>query len=433
MKFKKVLSIALLILVVFTCMPSHAGHRARHKLNVMLIVIDDMGFNDIGYNNPQILTPNMDSLAAGGVRLDRNYTCPVCVPTRMGLYTGRLAHTLGWPTRNDGSNGRPALTRQSNTIAEIMRDEGYANRALFGKWHLGFEVGDQPLDRGFTQFEGMLYGSADYFTGFLYGTGHNWFDGRDEAPVPFGYTTDAIAEGVMKFISDTPNGWLCVVSFNAPHQPIHTPPVSPDGVDYTALYDGIQTPEKPKRHQFAAMISYMDERIGDIVDALKTRGRFGNTLIYVMSDNGGHLVHSADNSPLLGEKNTTLEGGIRAPAFVHWKDGFSPTDILAMTTYVDFVPTVMTAIGADMTGLGLQGRSIQETLLLGDVGRTYSYWTTLNLEGVKGFETVEICGKDKTIQRWPDGTGGRDKFELDPFTNLIAESFYNGPLDVWAN
>jgi arylsulfatase B len=323
--------------------------------NIVVIVADDLGWNDVGYHGSPIRTPRLDSLAREGVELDRFYVCPICTPTRAGLMTGRYPHRFGLrntviaPWRDYG------LSAEEACLPELLAEAGYERRACVGKWHLGHSRrAYHPLSRGFTSFYGHYNGAIDYFTHLREGEldWHRDFDSsRDE-----GYTTTLLADEAVRFI-EASNGaapFLLYVPFNAPHAPLQA---EPDALEAYGFEQGQKRlPNRgeygsegrgaTKRATYSAMVTALDTAIGRVLDSLEERGLADNTLVWFFSDNGGEVQLGGNNKPLRGAKHTVWEGGVRVPAIIRWPakiEGGRRSNELA--AYIDVLPTVLAAAG----------------------------------------------------------------------------------------
>ena len=329
--------------------PLLAGSTCREpgsvdRPNVVLIVADDLGWNDVGYHGSDIETPNLDRLAREGVALERFYAAPICSPTRMGLLTGRwpirwgMMHTVIRPWETDG------LPPEEETLAELLAWEGYARRALIGKWHVGHGRRDlHPLRQGFTEFYGHYNGAIDYFTHARQGEvdWHRDFEPLDEP----GYTTDLLTREAVDFIHANAPGhragrpFFVLLSYNAPHGPLRAP---------EHCTPRTRDPSGPERALFAAVVSCLDEGIGRVLSALEDTGVTDDTIVWFLSDNGGVEQEGASNDPLRAGKASLYEGGVRVPAIVRWPrgglDGGRTSD--ALVGYIDVVPTLRRMVTA---------------------------------------------------------------------------------------
>src|SRR5262249_25996028 len=315
----------------------HAAADVRRP-NILVIVADDMGYADAGVQGcKDIPTPQVDSIAAGGVRCTNGYVSgPYCSPTRAGLLTGRYQTRFGHEVNPGGMNQGLPLTE--TTLADRFKAAGYAT-GLVGKWHLGGTDEQHPQKRGFDEFFGFLGGAHDYFqpTGVLRGT---------KPAGEQGYLTEAIGREAVAFIArhKAPPFLLCV-TFNA----VHTPMQAHDaGVKKLA---GIADQQ---RRTYAAMMFALDEAVGKVLAKLKDDKLDTDTLIFFFSDNGGPTmkgttINGSINDPLRGSKRTTLEGGIRGAVFVPW-----PGEVPAGKGYhqpvvqLDIAPAALAAAGVEV-------------------------------------------------------------------------------------
>ncbi|HEY0983668.1 sulfatase [Schlesneria sp.] len=333
---------------------SHLSASPPRKPNILLIVADDLGYADLGFQGgADIPTPAIDSLAAGGVRFTNGYVSgPYCSPTRAGLLTGRYQQRFGHEFNpggnraggNRGGGNRPGpnfsgkgLPLEETTFANRFKDAGYVT-GLVGKWHLGGGPEYHPFKRGFDEFFGFLGGA------------HTYFD-KDNAEILRGteklteptYLTQAFGREAVSFIErHKQEPFLLYLAFNA----VHTPMEAED-----SELDKFDEIKNETRKTYAAMLSSMDDAIGKVLSKLKDAGLEEETLIFFISDNGGPTmqgttINGSNNAPLRGSKRTTLEGGIRVPFVVQWKGKLPAGSVYNHPVIqLDFQPTALAAAG----------------------------------------------------------------------------------------
>ncbi len=321
--------------------------------NVLYIVADDMGYADCGVQGcKDIPTPNLDALAAGGIRFTDGYvTGAVCSPSRAALMTGR--HQLRDGVPDWIPYGKPGLGAGVPTVASYLKKAGYRT-ALVGKWHLGEQEGCNPLNRGFDEFYGFLGGGRSYFpekskAGQAKVNHYTQLvRGREPVEQPE-YTTHAFGKEGANFIErqkgqDQP--FFLYLAFNA----VHTPMEAPE--DYLQKFASIKD---KKRRTYAGMLSAMDDAIGRVLKALREAGLEENTFICFISDNGGPIVRNAPNAsrntPLRGGKGETWEGGVRVPFFLKWTGHLKAGSTFdEPVIQMDITATVLALAGAEMDG-----------------------------------------------------------------------------------
>jgi len=346
-----------------------AGEGRKEKPNIVIILADDLGWNDVSYHGGEIKTPNIDSIAREGVELDRFYVCPICSPTRAGLMTGRWPLRMGLMRAVIPPWRKYGLDPAEEFMPEMLARAGYKRRGCFGKWHLGHSHKRyHPLNQGFTHFCGCFNGAVDYFTREREGE-LDWH--RQHAPArEKGYTTTLIATEAVNFINESPAGepFFAYVPFTAPHTPLQAPD------KYLAKYAHL----KGKRKNYAAMVACLDDEVGKILAAIKAKGVADNTIVWFISDNGGGP--GASNTPLRGGKQTLFEGGIRVPSAIRWPRGGlkGGRKVASVMGYIDVLPTLARIVGA---GRG-EGKAVDGVDVYGVMTgkadppkrKWYSYW-----------------------------------------------------------
>ena len=311
---------------------------AADRPHMIVMLADDLGWNDVSYHGDTISTPHIDQLSERGVQLDQFYVQPVCSPTRGALMTGRYPMRFGMQcgvVRPWASHGLPL---EEQTLAEGLKKSGYST-AVVGKWHLGHFTGDYlPLQRGFDNQYGHYNGALDYFTHIRDG-GHDWH--RNDQPLyEEGYTTDLLGQEAARIIEahDENVPLFLYVPFNAPHAPLQ------------ATEEHLQRNshiENENRRTFAAMVTSMDDAVGTIVNASNKHLARDNTLIFFCSDNGG-ITRLGSNGKLRDGKSSLYEGGVRVPAIMAWDGRLKAGSVVSEPLHiVDLYPTLLGLVGSE--------------------------------------------------------------------------------------
>jgi len=327
--------------------------------NIVFILADDLGRADCGFmGGKEIKTPHLDKLAAAGTILDAFYVQPVCSPTRAALMTGRYPMRHGLQVGVVRPWAQYGLPLEEQTLTHGMKDAGYTT-AIVGKWHLGHHAPEYlPTRRGFDHQYGHYNGALDYFTHIRDG-GFDWHKDdkvcRDE-----GYTTHLLAKDAANFVTNNAGKkpFFLYVPFNAVHNPLQAPE------EYLKRYASL----KGQRQKYAAMLSAMDDAVGQVVAAVQNAGVAKNTLFIFSSDNGGPQPGVVtDNGKYRAGKGTLYEGGVRVAAFATWeghiKAGGTITEPMHM---VDWYPTLLKLCGPKTAQkLPIDGLDIWPTLTQG--------------------------------------------------------------------
>jgi arylsulfatase A-like enzyme len=415
--------LTLVFLALAICPTLHADDRP----NIIVIMVDDMGFSDIGSYGSEIQTPNIDALAAGGVRFSQFYNAGRCCPTRATLMTGLHPHQVGIghmtvpPNRTGKKDATPAyqgyLNRECVTLAEALVPAGYS-ALMAGKWHLGYNARDcWPMQRGFEKYFGTISGATRFFfpedpRGMT--LGNDQIENPKSTTDRMFYTTDAFTDHAIRFIGEqgveTPDKpFFLYLAYTAPHWPLQAHEVDIDKYrgKYMMGWDKLRKQRLAKQKKlgligkhvklsprdkaapawdsldhakqeamalkmaiYAAMVDRVDQNIGNLVESLKASGRYENTLIMFLSDNGGcqeggvlgrgefddillRNLESANsyglawanasNTPFRLYKHFNHEGGISTPFIMHWPKGIRPQKqwYREPAQLIDLMPTIL--------------------------------------------------------------------------------------------
>ena len=307
------------------------------RSNIIVILADDLGYGDVSFNGcPDYLTPNIDSLATNGIWCSNGYvTHPFCSPSRASLLTGRYQQRFGHENQPEGdqSNPRLGLPMQELILPQILKPTGYVCGAV-GKWHLGTAPNMRPLQRGFDEFFGFLGSGSPYFNASILQ--------NNTLITETAYLTDAFTREGVSFINrHATEPFFLYLAYNAVHVPYDTPPPS--------YMDRVANISDPERQLYAAMVTALDDGVGQVLHALQAQNLLDKTLIFFLSDNGAPLNNFARNFPLRGGKLTLWEGGIRVPFAVQWT-GHLPTHGIydQPISSLDIVATAAAAAGVSL-------------------------------------------------------------------------------------
>jgi arylsulfatase A-like enzyme len=315
--------------------------------NIIYIMADDMGYADVScYGRPDMKTPNVDAIAARGVRFLQGYAnSAVCTATRTALITGRYQYRLRLGLEEPLSVGNQVvgLPPAHPTLPSQLKKAGYST-ALVGKWHLGFLPDYGPLKSGYDHFYGFRSGGIDYYR--HEGTDHQPDFWDDDLPIEkVGYATDLFGDRAVDVVNQFARAnkpFFVSLHFNAPHWPWEAPGDQEEAErlksrELVALDSGTQK-------TYREMIAAMDTQIGRVLKALDDHRLTSNTIVIFTSDNGGERF--ADTWPFTGRKMELLEGGLRIPSIISWPARLPQgrtSDQVSIS--MDWMPTLLAAAG----------------------------------------------------------------------------------------
>ncbi len=369
---KQLINYKFVLLVIFTFLFGVLKTWSQSRPNIIVILTDDMGYADVGFNNgaADIATPNIDKLASEGTIFTSAYVAhPFCGPSRTAILTGRYPHKIGAQYNLSDTDYTSGIDLNETFFSNVLQSSGYKTGA-FGKWHLGQSTAHQPNSRGFDYYYGMLTGGHNYFTtsggtaAYALPLRKNFGLANESIGA---YITDLFSNEAVTFIQNTVSNsvapFFMYVAYNAPHEPMQA---LQSDIDILAAAPYNFTYADVNRQKYAAMVYSVDRGVKKIVDALKAKGEYDNTLIVFLSDNGGIVSGgNANNTPLQGNKGDTYEGGYRVPMMMHW-----PNHIPAGIKYnyvvssLDFYPTFVNLAGATIpAGKKLDGKDIYNNII----------------------------------------------------------------------
>jgi len=357
-----IILISILLIIPFSSFPS--ADKEQHKPNIIIILTDDQGSIDMNcYGSKDLYTPHMDRLAQEGTRFTQFYSAAsVCSPSRAALLTGKTNLRAGihgnvpvpWYADKYKKYGMPT---EQVTMAEMLKERGYYT-ALVGKWHLGHKPETLPNGQGFDFYFGHQGGCIDNYSHFMFWSGpnhHDLYRNHNEIHRPGEFFPDLMVNEIKGIINQkTEVPFFIYWAFNAPHYPYQGEP------KWLEHYKNLPTPRK----EYAAFISTMDERIGQVLDELDNKGIAENTIVIFQSDHGHSTEERAywgggNAGPYRGSKSSYFEGGIRVPAIFRYPEIIPANQVCdQLCMEMDWFATVAEITGADISELNIDGKNL---------------------------------------------------------------------------
>jgi arylsulfatase A-like enzyme len=328
----------------------------KPRPNIVIIMVDDMGYEGVScFGNPYFKTPEIDQLAAEGMRLtDFHSSGTVCSPTRAGLLTGRYQQRAGieaviHPVVTHPEH-RKGLKESENTFAEILRQAGYTT-GLIGKWHQGYPHNSaeyHPQNHGFDEFVGYHSGNIDFISHVGDHVKHDWWHGRKETHET-GYSTHLINQYAVGFVERHRDKPFCLyIAHEAIHNPVQVPgdPVRRSEADGWKRWKPVNAAERIEKYK--GMTLPIDEGVGQIRKKLVELGLDDNTFVLFFSDNGPARDFPSGSPKLRAGKGSVYEGGHRVPAIAWWPNRIEAnTSSAAAAISIDVMPTVLSVAGVE--------------------------------------------------------------------------------------
>ncbi|XP_060531963.1 arylsulfatase B-like isoform X2 [Cylas formicarius] len=394
------------------------------KPNIIFILADDLGWNDVGFHGmTEIPTPNIDVLAYSGVILNNYYVNPICTPSRAALLTGKYPIHTGLhyfallPAEPRGLNLSEKL------LPEYLKDLGYVNH-IIGKWHLGYWKKEYtPTFRGFDSHLGFWNSGHDYFDHTKDDDWPSWgLDMRRNMDVAYDlhgqYSTDVFTREAIKIINNHNQSkplflYLAQAAVHAGN--FYNPLPAPD--EYVAKFNHIQ--DSHSRRKYAAILSKLDDSVGQLLQALANNTMLENSIIIFSSDNGASVAGAYDRSagsnwPLRGAKNSLWEGGVRATAAI-WSPLIKKNQRVShhMMNIVDWLPTILEAAGGNLSSVSqVDGVSLWNSLVHDEISpRTEML---LNIDPVLGKSS------DSLYRAWSGPSGRGRPYNVSEITYSLA-------------
>lgn len=371
-----------------------------NRPNILIILADDAGYADFGFmGSKDVKTPNLDALAADGrICTDAHVAATVSSPSRAMLMTGRYGQRFGYECNT--SNPGEGLPADEEILPALLKRYQY-NTACIGKWHLGSLPFQHPNIKGFDTFYGLIGGSRSYFydpkTTDASGK-QTQYQHNGQAQSFEGYFTDELTERAKQVVVKSKQPFMMYLSYTAPHSPNQ------------ASSSDLKLFKHSSRPIYAAMLYALDRGVGEVVNELKRTGKYDNTLIFFLSDNGGSTTNHSSNLPLKGFKGNKFEGGHRVPFIVTWgKRLKNETPFTGLISSMDIFATVVDALNISKKELhkGIDGVSLLPYLEGKKKGDPHQvlYWRKMDSRAIRSgdYKLIITRGVDSVMYKLSDG------------------------------
>lgn len=384
----------LFFLVLLLLSVGASTTHAEDPPNLIVVMVDDMGYEGVScFGNPYFKTPEIDRLAAEGMRLtDFHSSGTVCSPTRAGLLTGRYQQRSGIEAvihpQADHPEHRKGLQRSETTFAETLREAGYTT-GLIGKWHQGYPQNSEdyhPQNHGFDEFIGYHSGNIDFVSHVGDHYAHDWWHGRTETPEA-GYSTQLINRYAVDFIrrhADSEQPFCLYIAHEAIHNPVQVPG---DAVRRTVhqwdRWNWRDVSAAERIEKYKGMTLPIDEGIGQLRSTLVELGIDRNTFVLFFSDNGPAGDFPSGSPALRGQKGSVYEGGHKVPAIAWWPGRIEAGSVSGQPLIsIDVMPTLLSLAHIDTPDTPLDGVDFSDVLLSGGpLAKRPLYWASLSNNG----------------------------------------------------
>ncbi|XP_014470869.1 PREDICTED: arylsulfatase B-like [Dinoponera quadriceps] len=423
-------TVFLLDTLIPVCLLETTEGNDSKKPHIIIILADDLGWNDVSFHgSDQIPTPNIDALAYNGIILNNHYVSPMCTPSRAALMTGKHPIHTGMQQDVIYPSEPRGLPLKEKLMSEHLKELGYSTN-LLGKWHLGYyKQAYTPLCRGFDTFFGSWSGLQDYYS--------------HEAVEPLTYFRGVDMRRNMEVVWDTKGNYstdlytkeaVRLINAHNPDKPLflylahlavhrgnqeHLLKAPPEEIEKFSYIDD------PNRRTYAAMVSKMDESVGQVVETLKNRNMLDNSIILFMSDNGaptdGFLYNYGSNYPLRGIKATPWEGAVRSIAAI-WsplinKPGRVSNDLIYIA---DWLPTLLSAAGGSKEKIGkIDGFDMWPTIASDEINSREEVLINIDktYQAIRDRKYKYVHGQTTQSSKWIGDSGKNSTEKRPPYTS----------------